>query len=375
MLRLALRMLTRDTGKFVALVVGLTFATLLISQQGAIFLGLIIRSTGALQNVATPDLWVTDPNLRFIEEVRPLSDRDLERVRAVPGVAWAEPFFSSRATIELPDGSYKTAQLIGVDRSTMVGAPPEITQGSLDDLRRPDAIMVDESSRDKLGNCQIGDTFRLNDRRAVVVGFCRIKLGFESNAVAYTTYDNALRFTPVGRKRITFIFVKAREGHDTAEVARRITERTGLAALTREQAAWRTIDFILRETGIGINFGITVLLGFVVGLAVTAAIFYQFTLENLRHFAVFKALGAGNRSLVSMVLAQALSVGAIGFGIGVGLTGLFSLTGRRPGAELSPFFPWQLLLVCAAGMFVCICLGSLLSIRRVVTLEPGVVFK
>lgn len=375
MLRLALRMLTRDTGKYLALVVGLTFATLLISQQGAIFLGLVIRSTGALQNIATPDLWVADPYLKFIEEVRPMADRELDRVRAVPGVEWAVPFFSSRATVELADGSYKTAQMIGVHRSTMVGRPPTITEGTLDDLRAPDAVFVDVSSREKMSNPDIGDTFRLNDKRAVVVGFCQIKLGFESNAVIYTTYDNALRYTPVGRERISFIFVKVQEGADRAVVAREINARTGLAALTREEMAWRTISFILNETGIGINFGITVLLGFVVGLAVTAAIFYQFTLENLRHFAVFKALGAGNWKLVAMVMTQALSVGAIGFGIGSGLTGLFSLMGREPGAELAPYFPWQLFLVCFVGMFICICLGSLLSIRRVVTLEPGVVFK
>lgn len=375
MLRLALRMLTRDTGKYIALVVGLSFATLLISQQGAIFLGLLKRSTGALQNIGQPDLWVTDPYLRFIEEARPMSDRDWDRVRAVPGVAWAEPFFSSRATVELPSGAYKTAQMIGIDRSTMVGQPPEVTAGSLEDLRAPDAIMVDESSRDKLGDCQIGDTLRLNDKRAVVVGFCRIKLGFESNAVIYTTYDNALRFTPVGRERITFIFVKVQEGRAVADVARDIKDQTGLAALTRDEMSWRTIDFILNETGIGINFGITVLLGFVVGLAVTAAIFYQFTLENLRHFAVLKALGARNGKLVLMVLAQALTVGVIGFGIGVGITSMFSLMGRKPGAELSPFFPPQLLAVCAVGMFICICFGSLLSIRKVVALEPGIVFK
>lgn len=373
--RLALRMLTRDTGKYIALVVGLSFATLLITQQGAIFLGLLLRSTGAAQNIAQPDLWVCDKNLQFIEEVRPLSDRDLDRVRSAWGVAWAEPFFSSRATVELPDGSYKTAQMIGIDRSTMVGQPPTVTVGTLDDLRAPDAVFVDESSRDKLANAQVGDTFRLNDRRAKVVGFCRVKLGFESNALIYTTFDNALRFTPVGRERITFVLVKVQDGADVAQVARGIEERTGLAALTRHELSMRTVNFILTDTGIGINFGTTVILGFIVGLAVTAAIFYQFTLENLRHFAVLKAMGASTLTLVRMVLLQAFSVGGIGFGIGTGLTGVFTLLGRKPGAELSPFFPWQLFAICFGGMFLCICLGSLLSIRKVVTLEPGVVFK
>jgi ABC-type antimicrobial peptide transport system permease subunit len=49
--------------------------------------------------------------------------------------------------------------------------------------------------------------------------------------------------------------------------------------------------------------------------------------------------------------------------------------GRRPGAELAPYFPWQLLLLTFVGMMVCIGLGSVLSLRRVIQLEPAVVFK
>ncbi|HNB60577.1 MAG TPA: ABC transporter permease [Phycisphaerales bacterium] len=373
--RIALRMLMRDRGKYFALVVGLAFATLLLAQQGSIFLGLLKRATGPLQNVAQPDLWVTDAFTRYVLEYRPLADRDLERVRAVPGVAWAEPFFSSRAPVELPDGSFKTAQIIGIDRSTMIGRPPTVTQGRLEDLRAPDAIFVDESSRKRLAGVKIGDTLKLNDRRAIVVGFCQVKLGFESNAVIYTTYDNAIRFTPVGRENIPFILAKAQEGVEPKALAKRISLQTGLGAYTRDEMAGRTIDFILSETGIGINFGITVLLGFVVGLAVVTAIFYQFTLENLRYFAVLKAMGTRSRTLVMMVLLQALVVGLIGFGIGIGLVGAFALTGRRPGAELTPYFPWQMLLLSLVAILICIFMGSVLSLRRVIKLEPAIVFK
>jgi putative ABC transport system permease protein len=375
MYRLALRMLTRDTGKYLALVVGLTFATLLITQQGSIFLGLIKRSTGVLQNVGQPDLWVCDSRVQTVLEIRNMSDRDYDRVRAVPGVAWAEPFFSSRATVELTDGSYKTAQLLGIDRSTLVGQPPEVTVGRLADLRAPDAIFVDESSRRRLAFPEVGDTLKLNDRRAVVVGFCRAKLGFDSNAMIYTTMDNARRFTPLGRDQIPFILVKVQPGAEAPVVAAAIRERTGLGAWTREEMEWISTHFILTQTGIGINFGTTVFLGFIVGLAVTAAIFYQFTIENLKHFAVLKAMGTRNAVLVRMVMLQAIAVGGIGFGIGSGLAGLFSLMGRKPGAELAPYLPWQLLLLCMGGMLVCILVGSILSIRKVVRLEPAVVFK
>lgn len=372
---IALRMLTGDKGKYLALVVGLSFAVLLISQQAAIFLGLITRSTGVLQNTAQPDLWIADPHIQFISDVRPLADRELERVRSVPGIAWAEPFFSARALVELPTGAYKTAQLVGIPRSTMVGQPPEILQGNLGDLRAPDAVIVDESSRPKLGNVGIGDTLRLNDKRAVVVGICRVRLSFDSNAAIYTTFDNIQNFVPLGRERISYILAKVKDDADILRVQADINALGEVQAFTQAEITARSVNFILRETGIGINFGITVLLGFVVGLAVVAAIFYQFTLENLRHFAVLKAMGARTRVLVRMVLLQAFAVGLIGYGIGVGAAGAFSLLGRKPGSELAVLFPWQLLVGAFGATLVCIMLGSLLSLRKVIALEPGIVFK
>ena len=375
MYRIALRMLFGDRGKYLSLVVGLSFAVLLIAQQGAIFLGLILRSTGPLQNIGQADLWVADPHTHYIGDIRPLSDRDLARVRSTPGVAWAEPFVTTRAVVELGDGSYKSAQLIGIDRSTLIGQPPMMVAGRLDDLRAPDAVIVEESSRDKLAGAGVGDTFRLNDKRAVIVGLARAKTGFESNALIYTTVDNALRYTPVGREAISFFLVKAKPGGDLHAVAADITARTGLGAFTQGEMQSRSVDFILKQTGIGINFGITVALGFIVGLAIVAAVFYQFTLENLRHFAVLKAMGARNIVLVRMVLLQAVLVGFIGFGIGTGAAALFSLTGRKPGAELAVYFPWPMLVFSFAAMIVCMSLGSVLSLRRVITLEPAVVFK
>lgn len=372
---IALKMLVGDRGKYLALVVGLSFAVLLISQQAAIFLGLVTRSTGVLQNTAQPDLWIADPHIRFISDVRPLADRELERVRSVPGIAWAEPFFASRALVELPNGAYKTAQLVGIARSTMVGQPPEILEGNLDDLRAPDAVFVDDSSREKLGGVGIGSIMRLNDKRAVVVGVCRVKLSFDSNAAIYTTFDNIQRYVPLGRERISYILAKIKPGADILEVQREVNALGEVQAFTHAEITARSVGFILSETGIGINFGITVLLGFVVGLAVVAAIFYQFTLENLRHFAVLKAMGARSRVLVRMVLLQALVVGLIGFGIGVGAAGAFSLLGRRPGSELAVLFPWQLLVGAFGATLVCIMLGSILSLRKVIALEPGIVFK
>lgn len=375
MLVIALKMLFGDTGKYLTLILGLAFATLLINQQASFFLGLLVRSTGPLQNVGQPDLWVIDPSTTWSAEYRALEDRALDRVRSVPGVKWAEPFFNSFGNIEMPDGRFQRCQLIGLPRSSLIGRPPEILEGSLDDLRNPDAVMIEDSARVKLNHPKIGDTLKLNDRRAVIVGFCRAKKGFESNAVLYTTFDNAVTFTPTGRERISFILVKAQEGENLPGLAARIDGLGDMVALTSKQFVARSTQWVLRETGIGINFGITIFLGFAVGVALSAAIFYQFTLENLKHFAVLKAMGAGSSRLISMVLVQAMTAGVIGFGIGIGATSVFSLIIQNSTTtELDSILPWQLIVGSGGAMLVCILLACVMSLRKVITVSPARVF-
>lgn len=375
MWRIALAMLLGDKPKYLALVCGLAFAVLLISQQSAIFMGLLIRATGPLQNVRQPDLWVTDPTVKWISETRNLNQSDLQRVRSVPGVLWAEPFFNGRASADLPSGATRFVNIIGIDRTTLVGQPPEVLAGRLEDLRIDGAVMVEESSRSKLENVGIGDTLKLNDKRAIVVGFCRAKPGFDSPAVVYTTFANAVQFQPLGRNTMPYVLVKVKPDRSVAEVASKINDLHGMKAFTWEELNRITIRFILIETGIGINFAITVLLGLIVGLAVSGAIFYQFTMENARAYAVLKAMGTKRWRLVGMVLIQAMWVGLVGYGIGVGATAIFTLQSRRPGTELAALFPWQLLVGAFVGMILCISVGSILSLQKVLRLEPGVVFK
>ncbi len=99
--------------------------------------------------------------------------------------------------------------------------------------------------------------------------------------------------------------------------------RPACLAVTQDHFFWNTINYMLGSTGIPVNFGITIALGFIVGVAVAGQTFYLFTLENLKHFGSLKAMGVNNRRLIGMILLQALSVGGLGFGLGIGLTALF----------------------------------------------------
>jgi putative ABC transport system permease protein len=380
---IALKMLTGDRARYLGIVFGLTFASFLITQQAAIFVGLMARTFGQITDLGLPDIWVMDPKVQFIDDVKPLQDTQLYRVRGVEGVDWAVPLYKGLLKARLEGGNYQTCIVFGLDDATLVGGPPEMIAGRLEDLRQADAIIVDEiGATDKLARrgpdgkklpISIGDTIELNDHRAVVVGICRVSRTFQSQPVVYTTYSRAIAFAPRERKLLSFVLVRARDGQEPAELCERIERATGLLALTRDRFKWTTMVYFMKYTGIPINFGIAVLLGFLVGTAVAGQTFYNFTLDNLRHFGALKAMGASNGTLLRMIVLQAVLVGALGYGLGVGLAAFMGFMLRN--SELAFRLPWQLLaLTGGAVMSICV-FASVLSLRKVLRLEPAIVFK
>ena len=394
---IAIKMLMGDRAKYLGIVAGVTFAALLIAQQASIALGLLLRTTAHVQDIADVDIWVMDPNVQFIDEFKPLTENDLYRVQGVPGVAWATRLYKGQGRLKLSiGGDKKTARfqqsvVLGLDDAAMVGAPRHIILGSLADLRKPDAVIIDETGYRYVWPEEplaVGRELEMNDHRAVIVGICKATETFNTFPIFYCRYHQAIRYVPQERKVMSAILVGAEEGVAHEEVCRRITEQTrvkpmkpgdpprpGLKALTRGQFIESTLMYFVRRTGIVANFTITIGLGFLVGCAVAGQTFYSFTLENLNQFGALKAMGVTNPRIVGMVLTQALVAGSLGYGLGVGAAALFGKLMTSSGSRLAFFMPWQVLAATAAAVGVIILLSSLVSVYKVLVLEPAVVFR
>lgn len=375
---IALRMLTGDRSKYLGLVFGVTFATLLMSQQVSIFMGILTRTGNQILEVRDADIWVMDNRVRYVDEAPGLQDIDLMRVRGVPGVAWAVRSYRGIVRARLEDGSTRNVRLTGLDDESLVGAPREMIAGSVDDLRRPDAVIIDRAGYEYMwgkGPYQLGRTFQLNDRRAVLVGVCQVAPPFFSDPIIYARYSEAARYVPLERNLMNYILVKPKEGVDEVELCRRIEERTGRMALTRRQFFWKTIRYFLGSTGIPVNFGITIALGFIVGAAVTGQTLYLFTLENLKQFGALKAMGIPNRGILGMILLQALLVGGIGFGLGAGLTAIFFIATGNLTHLAGLHMTWVAFLGTGVAVVAIVIGTSLISARRVLMLEPAIVFR
>jgi putative ABC transport system permease protein len=374
----ALKMLTGDRAKYFALVFAIAFGSMLMAHQTSIFCGLMLRTASVIRDMPGVDFWVMDPKLQNVDEIQPLTEGDLYRVRGVPGVVWAVRLHKSLARVRVEGGDYRTAVLLGLDDASLTGAPVEMVVGSADDLRRPDAVLIDEAGFQYLWPgepVRAGKELEMNDHRAVVAGVCKASPPFQTFPVVYTRFSQATKYAPRERNVVSFVLAGVEPGRSPADVSRLTRERTGLLAVSRDEFVWMTIGYYVRTTGIPVNFGITVALGFIIGAAVAGQTFYLFVLENLKHFGALKAMGVGNGRILGMILLQAAVVGVLGFGVGMGMATAFFETTKNIGHLRGFFMPWQVMAGTAAAVVVIVFLASVLALRRVWFLEPAVVFR
>ena len=379
MYTVALKMLFGDRAKYLGLVFGIAFTTLLINQQVGIFLGLIDRAGSTVDDAAAADIWVMDPGVKNLDTVFPLRDTELPRVRGIPGVAWAVPFFKGGGTVRTPTGTIEGTVVIGVDDASLVGMPQKTLAGRLDDLRRAESVALDPDGYRRIWPRephQMGRVVELNDRRAVVVAVVDASPSFASGPIVYTRYSQALLYTNNGRNQLSFVLAKSAPGHDPARVADEVTKRTGLKARTRGAFREDNLQFILYNTGMPTSFGTVALLGIIVGVAIVGLLSNLFVLENLKQFAVLKAIGVKNHRLVAMVLLQSATAGSVGWAVGLAAAAAFFEFAAKGDPNFRGFhLPWYVAAgsgVLAAGILV---MSTASSLRRVLFFDPAIVFR
>lgn len=267
---------------------------------------------------------------------------------------------------------------MGLDDASLVGVPRRIVKGSIEALQEPETIAIDQVGYKFFFPNEpvtVGRTLDLNDHTVRIVAVVDSNAPFVNLPVFYTRYTQAISFVGRERNQMSFVLAKAASGVADAEVTRRITATTGLKSVTANDFGWETIWYYIKNTGIPINFGITVVIALIVGTVVAGQTFYLFTIENLKQFGALKAIGVSDLRIVGMILMQALIVGAIGYGIGISMTAAFFEAFQNDldlrGFRMLP----EIMQGTAAVVFVIVFLASAFSVRKVIVLEPAVVFR
>ena len=375
---IALKMLTGDRAKYLGLIFAIAFCSFLLENQTSIFAGILRRTGSQILDVTDADIWVMDPKTEYFDQTKALKDTDVSRVRGVEGIQWAVRLFKGNPVARTLDGKFAASLCFGLDDATLTGVPRKMLVGSWERLREPDAIVIDKAGYLLLfpdEPLQIDRTLELNDHKAVIVGISDASAPFLSNPIIHARYSQAVNFVGRERNQLSYVLAKSAPGVTPEEVIPRIQAHTGLRARTTDDFRWDSIFYYLKNTGIPVNFGITISIAIIVGTVVAGQTFYLFTLENLKQFGALKAIGVTNWRLTRMVLLQAITVGAIGFSIGTGMAASFFELTLHKIATRGLVLWWQSVVLTAGCILLVIIIASLLSIRRVVVLEPAEVFR
>ena len=372
MVDLSLRMMLHDRLRFAITVSGVAFAVALVLVQAGLFAGLLGNASVMIDGSDT-DLWVTSRNTPNIDFAHPFPDNYVQRVRSIPGVADADNLIVWFLMVMLPSGTEESIMVYATEDPHRWRIPVRVTAGNLVDLRRGNNFFLDESAVRRHGPFRVGDYREIAGKRMRIIGTTAGAKSFTTTPVAIVDFRRAQALTGF-RDRTTYMVVKLAPGADREAVRREITRRLPFNDVyTKDEWSHRTRTYWVESTGLGLNMIVTVLLGCFVGALIVAQTLYTSTMDHLREFGTVKAIGGSNGTIYAIVAKQAVLAALAGFVAGAALCAatqpLIATTDLKlivtPAAAIASF---------AGALILCLA-ASLLSFRKIASIDPALVFR
>jgi putative ABC transport system permease protein len=175
---------------------------------------------------------------------------------------------------------------------------------------------------------------------------------------------DAVNASQTSSHTVNAVLVTLRPGHAPDAVASDIRRWKHLQAYTRVQMEDILVAKLIATAARQISMFLVILA--IVSAAIVAFIIYTMTLGKIREIAVLKLIGTRNRTIVNMILQQALALGLIGFAVG-----------KIAATIWGPAFPKYVLLepMDAVRGFVIVmvvcALASTLAIRAALRVDPA----
>jgi ABC-type lipoprotein release transport system permease subunit len=372
----ALRIIIYEKEKFSGAVAGVALATFLLILQCGFYLGYDRDITIVLDSIDA-DIWMVPKNQPMFDGWDLIDDLPYDQLRGHPGVGAVSRLIWGRAPCRAPATAGKdTVQVLGVEFDSGIGLRMGPSSDELASLLGPDGhIMVGSKDREKLGITEPGvDGVEILGRHATAVGFVDDIHLFTTAGFILTDLDNARAFLRLPQDHASYIVCKCLPGADVGgvllDLRPRFPEHDVLATHAFHDLA---SEYWSSRTGIGPVLMLSAVLAALVGFLIVMLVFYLSTIEKAPVFACMKALGASGGEVVLILVAQVGIVFMIGCALaGVATYGAYAVIGRT---SISIVITRNLVLAAVGTTAICSALSSLLSIRKVISTDPGEAFR
>ena len=373
MVSLARKNLFHDRLRFAITVSGVAFAVTLVLVQVGLFMGLLGKSTVTIEN-CNADIWVTSRETPNVDFAHTFPETNVLRVRGVAGVARADNLIVQFMNIQLPTGAEEGSLVYALEDFSAWNLPWRVEGGAIEDLRRGSYIMMDASAERRYGRFDVGEYREMLGRRFKIIGRTRDAVSFTTTPIVFMDFHTAQEQLQTLQGKAQYILVKLEPGADRSAVMAEIRRRLPYNDVhTKDEWARRSRSYWVVSTGLGMNMGITVFLGVLVGIVVVAQTLYTSAVEHVKEFGTVKAIGGSNFDIYRILGEQALVAALVGFVLGAAL----SFAMRPLMAKL--FLTVLITPGFTAAVFVgtvLMCLGAaMLSFRRVAGIDPALVFR
>ncbi|MDX3967364.1 MAG: ABC transporter permease [Bradyrhizobium sp.] len=372
-MNLAYRDIKHNLGRFLLTCLGLGLLLGVVLAMIGIYRGLVVEAL-TIARAPAVDLWVVEANTRgpFAQASRIPGDIR-EAVARIAGVSSAGSVTYQTVETEHRGGKLRL-YVIGYE-PTRPGGPPEIADG------RAIARSHYELVADLTTGLTLGDRIRLGRNVFTVVGLASRQVSSGGDPAVYINLLDAqkLQFDlappaarvqlargTAGSSRDTVNAVIAQlDPNSSADaVAETVRRWKHLAAITQEEQELILTRSLVDRARRQIGLFTSLLL--VVSAVIIALIIYTMTMEKLKQIATLKLIGAPDRTIIGMIVQQALALGSIGFVIGATLI-----------VNAKGYFPRRVVLepdnVLILGLIVfAVCLlSSGLGVRAALRVDPA----
>ncbi len=367
MVSIARELLFHDKPRLLITIVSLSFAIVMVVYDMSMFYG-VTGDSIILVDRAQAELWISQEGENRLNAPSLVPKTTLKRARRIAGVAQACALDYTVGNLKIADTRQVT--VIGIDPACPLFQPWEGIAGSFAELGKKDAIVVDDLALKGINQARVGDEVKINDHKVHIVAITHNNKSF-SYPFAYVSFQT---FEQVTGQINDYNFIALRLAADAQPG--RIAEQLNLDAsklMVSPAANFKagTVAALIAQ-GVGMIF-VVVLVGAVVGMMIITMTMYTATMEQLRDFAILKALGARRGKIWGIVLEEAVLETTASFAVGLAASlgvnalveGVSGIRGR---------FPPEAIAGCFGLMLFLAVVGSLLSIRKAVRVDPIMVF-
>ncbi len=372
MWNLARKILLHDRIKFAVAAAGVSISVMLVLVQIGLYLGFMQNASNLIDH-SKADVWVVAEGSENFDFSGPIDERAVYKVLSTPGVARVERMLLAFGQYRNADGGQQGVQVVGIEPGATMLAPWSLVGGDAARIHEPGKISVDVTEFAKLGIDQVGARREISGARAEVVALTKGIRSFTTSPFVFTNLDTARAYTNFPADKMTFVLVEAEPGVSPETLAERLSKLPNLDAYTTPTMSARARHYWSSRTGVGAGFFTTAALGVIVGLVVVGQILYNGTLEHLKEYGTLKAMGARNGAIVRVILYQAVISAVVGFVLGGGLA--VASKAAMTKANLTVLLTPDLVGATAVLTVVMCCVAALLSVIKVLRLDPASVFK